>query len=146
MKQTSKYKLNQWDKEDRILREDFNGDNGKLEAALAAVNERVDGLDAAVALCGNCRVEYSTYQGKGTYGDKNKNTLTFAEAPLLVVIVDQACRALFIHRDTSEASVNGCDVYFSWNGNTVAWYTNDRPETQFNSAYAYQVFTFYAKA
>ena len=35
MKQTDQYKLNQWDPTDRILREDFNADNLKLDAALA---------------------------------------------------------------------------------------------------------------
>ena len=37
MKQTSNYQLNQWDPEDRILREDFNADNGKIDAALAEI-------------------------------------------------------------------------------------------------------------
>ena len=37
MKQTSNYQLNQWDPEDRILREDFNADNSKIDAALAEV-------------------------------------------------------------------------------------------------------------
>ena len=38
MNQTARYKLNQWDPTDRILREDFNADNAKLEAALAGLN------------------------------------------------------------------------------------------------------------
>ena len=37
MEKTSHYQLNQWDKEDRILMEDFNADNLKLDTALAAV-------------------------------------------------------------------------------------------------------------
>ena len=42
MEQTSIYNLNQWVEDDRILREDFNADNAKIEAALAAVSgERV---------------------------------------------------------------------------------------------------------
>ena len=36
MKQTTNYKLSQWEKSDRIQMEDFNGDNAKLEAALKA--------------------------------------------------------------------------------------------------------------
>ena len=36
MKQTSNYQLNQWEKTDRILMEDFNGDNAKVDAALKA--------------------------------------------------------------------------------------------------------------
>ena len=42
MEQTGKYGLSQWDAEDRILREDFNADNAKIEAALALLgSERV---------------------------------------------------------------------------------------------------------
>ena len=45
MRETSNYKLNQWDKTDRIQMEDFNGDNAKIEAALAAVDARLAILD-----------------------------------------------------------------------------------------------------
>ena len=31
MKQTSNYQLNQWEKTDRILMEDFNEDNRKID-------------------------------------------------------------------------------------------------------------------
>lgn len=34
MRQTANYGLNQWDAEDRILREDFNGDNDKIDQTL----------------------------------------------------------------------------------------------------------------
>ena len=36
LRQTANYQLSQWDAEDRILREDFNRDNEKLDAAVAA--------------------------------------------------------------------------------------------------------------
>ena len=39
MNQTANYGLNQWDEQDRILREDFNADNAKIEAALAALTK-----------------------------------------------------------------------------------------------------------
>jgi hypothetical protein len=35
MKKTTNYQLNQWDATDRILREDFNEDNAKIDAAIA---------------------------------------------------------------------------------------------------------------
>ena len=35
MKKTKKYQLSQWEKSDRIVMEDFNSDNAKVEAALA---------------------------------------------------------------------------------------------------------------
>lgn len=37
--QTSNYGLNQWEATDQVLRTDFNEDNAKLEAALAALEE-----------------------------------------------------------------------------------------------------------
>lgn len=37
MQQTTNYKLSQWARTDRILMEDFNGDNQKLETALASL-------------------------------------------------------------------------------------------------------------
>ena len=40
MRQTANYQLSQWDAEDRILREDFNRDNEKIDVAIAAVKER----------------------------------------------------------------------------------------------------------
>ena len=51
MEQTSKYGLSQWDAADRILREDFNADNAKIEAALANA--------------GNCKVATGSYVGTG---------------------------------------------------------------------------------
>ena len=37
MRKTEHYQLNLWDAEDAILREDFNADNEKIEAALAEI-------------------------------------------------------------------------------------------------------------
>ena len=43
MTQTTNYHLNLWDPSDRILREDFNGDNAKLDAALAEHTQQLAG-------------------------------------------------------------------------------------------------------
>ena len=37
MQKTERYALNQWDPSDRILREDFNTDNAKIDAALGGM-------------------------------------------------------------------------------------------------------------
>ena len=37
MRKTANYELNQWDPGDRILREEFNGDNARIDAALAGM-------------------------------------------------------------------------------------------------------------
>ena len=53
MQQTSHFQLSQWEGEDRILRENFNSDNAKVDAALAD-------HAAALAGCGNCRLWATT--------------------------------------------------------------------------------------
>lgn len=45
MKKTQHYGLCQWDAEDRILREDFNSDNAKLDETLAGLSPVVKLLD-----------------------------------------------------------------------------------------------------
>lgn len=47
MRETSNYKLSQWDKTDRIQMEDFNSDNSKIDAALAAEKQARENADAA---------------------------------------------------------------------------------------------------
>ena len=54
MEQTGNYSLNQWEGQDRILREDFNADNAKIEAALDAVQALSNGA---------AKVVFGTYQG-----------------------------------------------------------------------------------
>ena len=41
MRETSNYKLSQWEKTDRIEMEDFNADNSKVDAALAGLAEQL---------------------------------------------------------------------------------------------------------
>lgn len=45
MKKTQNFQLSQWDETDRILREDFNTDNAKIDAAIAAACPIVKLLD-----------------------------------------------------------------------------------------------------
>lgn len=47
MAETGNYQLNQWEKTDRIQMEDFNADNAKIEAALAAEKQARENADAA---------------------------------------------------------------------------------------------------
>ena len=70
MEQTNNYGLSQWDAEDRILREDFNADNAKIEAALAA----------------GVKIATGSYTGDGTYGSDHPNTLTFPFTPKVVFL------------------------------------------------------------
>lgn len=42
MNETTQYHLNQWEAEDRILRQDFNRDNANLEQALLTLKTAVE--------------------------------------------------------------------------------------------------------
>ena len=100
---TGHYDLCQWEATDQVQRTDFNADNAKIDAALdalagqvaekadgddlAALSETVAGHTAAIALCGNCKIVYSTYVGTGTYGQDAPSTLAFEYKPLLVSIM-----------------------------------------------------------
>ena len=56
MRQTTNYQLSQWDASDRILREDFNADNAKLDAAVANLSDNL--TETAAQLRGeNVRVK-----------------------------------------------------------------------------------------
>ena len=50
MEYTLNYQLPTWVKEDRIRMEDFNDMTDKLDAAIAAVNQRIDQVNPVVKL------------------------------------------------------------------------------------------------
>ena len=87
MNKTQNYNLNQWEKSDKVLMDDFNADNAKIDAALKGeAGARAAGdaaLQAALSAKGNCRIRTVTRVGDG---DINKPaTVTFHEKPLLVM-------------------------------------------------------------
>lgn len=87
MEQTSNYQLNQWDKTDHILMEDFNPDNAKLEQVLAGMAGAQSEMQTALVKCGNCKIVYGSYTGNGTYGSENHSGLTFDLMPIYVVVI-----------------------------------------------------------
>lgn len=143
MNQTETCGLSQWEKPDRILMEDFNADNAKMEAALAAQAESQSALAAQMANCGNCKITHQTYTGAGKYGSANPCSLTFETAPDLIIIVGKGGHTLFLHSGSVNAYGNGGTSIVSWNGSTVSWYSNGSVAYQFNeSGSTYQVFAF----
>lgn len=74
MEHTTNYQLSQWEKSDRIMMEDFNGDNAKVEAALAALAASGSGTAQALTAATsrlNSRFYSATYTGSGAeYGSK----------------------------------------------------------------------------
>ena len=133
MNQTPNFQLNLWDKTDRIMVEDFNADNAKIEAALSGIPKIATG----------------TYTGKGTYGSGNKNSLTFDFQPAMVIIVRNGTNSpgagtILLYGQTQSAGTsaqyNGysLELTVAWSGNTVTWYSAQNADRQLNASGTYR--------
>ena len=115
MEHTEYHQLNLWDPEDRILREDFNSDNAKIDAAMAGF--------------GNCRIYTTSYVGTGAFGSASPCTLTFPGKPLLGFITNAVGKQLmFLSYQAGNPLVitaDPYDVHATWaeteDGCTVQW-------------------------
>lgn len=134
MKQTPQYQLCQWENMDRILMEDFNRDNAKLDAALAEVSASAAASaatlaqhTAAIAKLGNCQIYTTSYTGDGTYGAASPKSMTFPHLPVLVLVFGPNNIRFFAHPDSGMAmSLSASSAYectCSRSGNTVSWYS-----------------------
>ena len=126
MEQTMNYQLSQWDAEDRILREDFNANNAKLEQALAAQAD-------ALSKCGNCRIEAKTSTGTGTYGSDNQTSITFTAEPLLVFVGGFRGAHMCLFPGHTYAESSDYENRVSWNGSSVSWYSAQSANYQYNA-------------
>ena len=154
MQKTEHYQLNQWDRTDRILMEDFNGDNAKIDAALAskastsalsdlqsvvsgkASTASLHALQTKVTAQGtqlsqrNCRFEIGSYTGNGTYGPANAITLTFSQKPVFVCVTsDGTGMQLNLaagQKSTLISSSGGVSsLSVSWGSNSVSWHVEN---------------------
>ncbi len=136
MNKTQNYQLSQWEKSDKVLMEDFNADNAKIDAALKAEADARTGAVAALAGQmsgkGNCRIWSTTYTGATLEG--SSRTVTFPGRPLLAIFCDLSGGLFYIigYGATNAHSYSGgsgraCDV--SWNGNSVSL-TNSRSSAE----------------
>lgn len=124
MTKTSNYQLNQWDASDRVLREDFNSDNAKIDAALGDHEGRVAALESAAAHFGNCLFYTASYTGNGS--TTTGQTHTFPKKPMVVMITtpDSGAFNLIFWQGQDRARPVGAssyDVLLSWDGNKAAW-------------------------
>ena len=74
MTKTTNYQLNQWAKTDRLMMDDFNADNAKIDAALKA---NADAIAAVGYVTG-------TYTGTGSY----PRTIDLGFTPKAVLIIN----------------------------------------------------------
>ena len=92
MNRTTNYNLCQFEETDRVRRTDFNEDNAKIDAAVKAVDRRVDGLEASkadktalAAVEGKIsRIVTGTYAGTG--GSSGVRRISLPGRPKLVLI------------------------------------------------------------
>ena len=126
---TAAFGLNQWAATDPVLREDFNADNQKIEAAMKAIQEDIP------------NIYLGEYTGTGTYGEQAPNTLTFPFVPKLVLISNyQAAGSRknvvgWFYGYTAGAidnDVNTATVTLTWSGKTLTWYSSSSASYQLN--------------
>lgn len=125
MTKTTNYQLNQWAKSDRVMMDDFNADNLKVDSALAALGE---------AIAAAPKIAVGSYTGSGSCGASSPRTLTFAFQPKLVIVVENSWDYLkagtaLISGQSLSAGIGGgtnsgacLSLTVSWSGNSVTWY------------------------
>ena len=146
MTKTTNYQLNQWAKSDRVMMDDFNADNAKIDAALKANADAIGEKAAAAALEAlaqnlgvhgrNARIAFGSYTGTGTYGSANPNMLQFDFKPALVFIAIanwdggihnpsllMRPRAVGSSRPTADSY---SQLTVTWGDRSVAWYMNGK--------------------
>ena len=143
MTKTTNYQLNQWAKSDRVMMDDFNADNTKIDAALKAN-------------AGNCSIAISSYTGNGKYGSANPTVINFSKKPTLFIARGKTAILFGTSADSNNNTVvwnyvNGVSVDsipFVWNGTNASFYSvssNFAAREQLNAeSEVYQVIAFYA--
>ena len=97
MNHTTNYQLNQWEKTDRIMMDDFNADNQKIDAALGTIPKLAVG----------------SYTGDGAA----ENTITLGFKPQLMIIYP--AEAGNGNTENITIMLLGDQARFSSSGNTV---------------------------
>lgn len=166
--QTTNYDLSQWLPTDPVHHEDFNGDNAKLDAALAAkadaaglehLSSTVSSLSSTLAGSlfdiydlqnekGNCQIAVSTYTGDGLHGSGHPNSLSFsAGSPVLVLVIGwDGSTTLHMVRGMTKAQPTGFydTVTVSWTDSGVSWYGDDEEIQMNENAREYHIVTLLA--
>ena len=117
MNQTANFQLSQWGKSDRILMEDFNSDNAKLEAALTAQRTALASKADSSALQGEINTR--------------KTALAAEEAARKKADTDEAtARSRAISTlNTAVAKLGNCQIYHTAYSGTGTIITESKPKT-----------------
>ena len=167
-KLTENYQLCQWERTDKVLMEDFNADNAKIDGALAALAgskadtsaldalaRTVSGHTTSLSRLGNCGIQYFTYTGTGTCGQDKPTRVVFSVKPVFLLIF--GTEELVLMAKNSEyplflgayEAVNNKLILTTtrshWDGNTLAIHSYE-PITQMNrDGILYHVVAFYSQ-
>ena len=142
MNQTANFQLSQWGKSDRILMEDFNSDNAKLEAALTTqrtalaskadssalqgeINTRKTALAAEEAA--RKKADTDAYSGTGTtITESNPKTFTFPHQPKMMMFFGSGNKRFWAIRGMDYVFVGNYESYnLRWEGKTVSLYSTN---------------------
>ena len=156
MTKTTNYQLPKWEKTDRVQMKDFNDMTATLDTALKANADTAAAASAAVVLCGNCKIETSTYTGNGKYGSANPTTLTFPKKPTAVILFGYQTLLLITDKfSAGKSAVLGYygnyanwddNCYPTWTGSTLKIVSGSKALNQANEqGVVYQVIAFYAQ-
>ena len=155
MTKTTNYQLNQWAKPDRIMMDDFNADNQKLDAALKANADAIAEHGVKLTQLGNCEIEIFSYTGTGKYGAENPTTITFPKMPAFFIVYGtnffmaaegQRTDSLSVNQSRESGSIGISNYTLTWTGNTVKFYSSSGTNFQGNlSGAVYRVIAFYTK-
>ena len=141
MNHTTNYALNQWSRTDQVRMDDFNADNAKLDAALAAQAGTLAAHTEALSKLGNCRVHLTSYMGTGV-NKYDSNGIAKPEdcpqiplpgVPTLLFVFGRTCIMYYTSEFTGSASllVNGKDAITG-----IAWEDSTAILKQANSNYS----------
>ena len=137
--QTPNYALSQWERTDKVLMEDFNADNAKIDAALKSK--------------GDCYMIAKAYGGTGDSGTSAPSQMGFTRQPRFVIIADRSngkylfyfdgCYTGYTPAFPGSSVTFSCDYSVQKKYFVLKWYS-DTPEHQFNIAgHDYSVIGFY---
>jgi hypothetical protein len=136
--QTPNYALSQWERDDRILMEDFNADNAKIDAALAAQAGTLAAHTAELTRKGNCQISTYTYTGNGRLGEANPTRISFPKGTFLLIIMTQL--GTFQHILPGTKNVDWVETYsghypspITWSETSLSIYSDRNAAYQFNS-------------
>lgn len=146
MNYTQNCRLNQWEAADKVQRTDFNADNAKIDAALAAQAQTLTAQGVELARKGNCQVSMYTYTGTGTYGADAPTVITFPEGTFLLCIISGTVLRPLLPGITSMIwsvpSGGHTTSSITWTATSMSISSQQSSDYQFNGTHQYAVLSF----